>query len=653
MKHSQRKTNKTLDKKQIVQALIDSLVAIPDLDVYISKYLVTQELWTTIMKSNPSKFRYNMLCPVEGVSFEDCLSFIKKLNNLVADIYMDDPNGVPFIFKLPTEDEWGKANEGVNCFTLAEMSDESRNLIAWYADNSGGRTHPVGLKQPNALGLYDMIGNVSEWTTSTQDDKEDCFSCVGGHYSSNKGHEFFNINDWFDGRTRKERIGLRLAAQTPASIEAQRQREEAAFQEKMNIAKEAIQSILKNFVQIPGKKYLVNKFVVTEAQWHAIMMGIKIDCDVDYPITNITYDMACDFVSYINRFSEVEAAGMVIGIPTFDEWGYACLAGANGNFAFVEAGKEGDLDQMGWWCSNSNDEIHPIAQKKPNAWGLYDMYGNVWEWTSKGHHRWEEGFKDIDNPEFMCCGGCFLDSINSVNRKIERAADFHSNYIGLRLVAKFKTDYEVEHTAALEEVDILNDLFDSLVPIPGTDIMMSRYLVTQKLWDCVLWTYSNSAFKGDLNLPVENISFRDCEIFIRDLNSTQEAIKVGLQFRIPTKEEWEYACRAGSTGKYGLLANGREGTLDEMAWYVENSRYETHPVGQKMPNAWGLYDMHGNVWEYVSSPDESGYYACGGGYASSAEECASNSLNYGVATIDAVPNIGLRLVAEKMGCQNK
>lgn len=56
---------------------------------------------------------------------------------------------------------------------------------------------------------------------------------------------------------------------------------------------------------------------------------------------------------------------------------------------------------------------------------------------------------------------------------------------------------------------------------------------------------------------------------------------------------------------------------------------------------------------YVSYPDESGYYACGGGYASSAEECVSNSLNYGVATIDAVPNIRLRLVAEKRGCQNK
>lgn len=149
------------------------------------------------------------------------------------------------------------------------------------------------------------------------------------------------------------------------------------------------------------------------------------------------------------------------------------------------------------------------------------------------------------------------------------------------------------------------------------------------------------------------MTWEDAKEFIQKLNNIPEVKDTGFVFRIPTKEEWEYACRAGSTGKYGLLANGREGTLEGMAWYVENSRYETHPVGQKMPNAWGLYDMHGNVWEYVSSPDASGYYACGGGYASSTEECASNSLNYGVATIDAVPNIGLRLVAEKMGCQNK
>ena len=75
----------------------------------------------------------------------------------------------------------------------------------------------------------------------------------------------------------------------------------------------------------------------------------------------------------------------------------------------------------------------------------------------------------------------------------------------------------------------------------------------------------------------------------------------GLTFRLPTEKEWEYACRAGSTGDYCKLADGTEiteRTLGEVAWYDGNSGKKTYLVGQKKPNAFGLYDMHGNVWEW-------------------------------------------------------
>ena len=85
------------------------------------------------------------------------------------------------------------------------------------------------------------------------------------------------------------------------------------------------------------------------------------------------------------------------------------------------------------------------------------------------------------------------------------------------------------------------------------------------------------------------------------LNSMPEVKKSGLTFRLPTEKEWEYACRAASTGDYCKLADGTEitkGTLGDVAWYEDNSGKKTHPVGQKKPNAFGLYDMHGNVWEW-------------------------------------------------------
>ena len=84
----------------------------------------------------------------------------------------------------------------------------------------------------------------------------------------------------------------------------------------------------------------------------------------------------------------------------------------------------------------------------------------------------------------------------------------------------------------------------------------------------------------------------DCQEFLRRFNAKAPA---GWRFELPTETQWEYACRAGTTGAYGGT-----GSLDEMGWYDRNSGETTHPVGQKRPNAWRLRDMHGNVWEWCA-----------------------------------------------------
>ena len=124
---------------------------------------------------------------------------------------------------------------------------------------------------------------------------------------------------------------------------------------------------------------------------------------------------------------------------------------------------------------------------------------------------------------------------------------------------------------------------------------MGKYEVTQEQYQAVMGK-NPSNFKGGKN-PVEMVSWNDATDFCRKLtDKVGRASSPAKSFRLPTEAEWEYACRAGSTTRFcfGDSDNG----LDEYAWYTANSGSKTHPVGEKKPNEWGLYDMHGNVWEW-------------------------------------------------------
>ncbi len=197
--------------------------------------------------------------------------------------------------------------------------------------------------------------------------------------------------------------------------------------------------------------------------------------------------------------------------------------------------------------------------------------------------------------------------------------------------------------SVIDEADFMPELIEAapeellklegnMVAVPGRSFLMGRYEVTQALWENIMEktaTPNPSRFKGP-DLPVENVSWEDCRTFLIKLNSKPIVKLRGQIYRFPTEEEWEYACRAGAGGAYCRLANGTEvteGTLDNVAWFADNCDKQTHPVGQKEPNAFGLYDMHGNVWEWTSTEEETDRVTKGGGWNGDAGRCESSNRN--------------------------
>ena len=182
------------------------------------------------------------------------------------------------------------------------------------------------------------------------------------------------------------------------------------------------------------------------------------------------------------------------------------------------------------------------------------------------------------------------------------------------------------------------------------DYYIGKYEVTQALWKAVMGN-NPSIFKGD-NLPVEQVSWDDCQEFIDKLNSI-----TGKTFRLPTEAEWEYAARGGKKSR-GYQYSGSN-NLSDVAWYADNSGSKTHAIGSKQANELGIYDMTGNVWEWcqdwygrydgslqvnpTGAASGSGRVNRGGGWYVTARDCRSSCHVYN-SPDDRYCSLGLRLV---------
>lgn len=479
---------------------------------YIGKTEVTRQLWKAVMGEDKGNWMIDDL-PVEWVSWEECQVFIQRLNEMTGEQ-----------FRLPTEAEWEYAARGGKNAGQQYRFAGSRNYeeVAWLYLNSENRTHSVGTKKPNQLGLYDMTGNVWEWC-------QDWF----GPYSEEaqidprglreerivngeKQGKVVRGSSW-DNSTLNTRIsvregrdpnysfydcGLRLAMDGEKIGESEKEsfreldRKRKFKPAKVKWDKDSTVAKIKTAGQtivmrrVEGSRYAIGEVEVTQALWKAVM-GKKYPIEPstagnNLPMDNLSYNDCRLFLYKLDSIS-----GLHFRLPTSREWEFAAEGGAVGiryqdsinayfsqkvggkklasykdiqkqkklnearnlfrgftfgmlkekeladdatialydgpksRGAYTYAGSDVALE-VGWIAPNSQGVIHPVGKLQANELGLYDMTGNVSEWTST---QTKEG-------EMVLRGGCFLSNIDlsRISHIVTQAPQQRSEQCGMRLV---------------------------------------------------------------------------------------------------------------------------------------------------------------------------------------------------------------------------
>jgi formylglycine-generating enzyme required for sulfatase activity len=399
------------------------------------------------------------------------------------------------------------------------------------------------------------------------------------------------------------------------------------------------------------KPFYMGKYVVTQEQYEKVM-----GCNPSYfkgpkrPVEQVSWYDAQDFCRTVSG-----KTGRTVRLPTEAEWEYACRAGTTTKFSFGDS--DTVLGEYAWWAGNSRD-FNAVGTKKPNPWGLYDMHGGVWEWCQDwldavyppesaidpvgpatgtirvlrggvgggGPYDCRSANRDDDHPghryDGHVCGfrvvvaaAAPIVAVPSekplsvahndaaVNDKTKENAVYVSpvaaqTKAAVALSMPKESQLDVGDGVTLDVVLVPNGEFEmggsDEKPVHTVTITkpfyMGKYEVTQEQYEKLMGN-NPSFFKKEPKNPVDQPSWFDAETFCQKLSK-----KTGKTVRLPTEAEWEYACRAGTTTKYNFGDN--ETALGEYAWYHGNAGNTTHQVGKKKPNAWGLYDMHGNVWEW-------------------------------------------------------
>ena len=594
---------------------------------------VTQGLWNAVMGSNPSSnVGYDL--PVEKVSWDDCQVFIGKLNSYLASRLKSEGK----VFRLATEAEWEyAARGGISGGTLYAGSNTIGD-VAWYTDNAYS-THNVATKLPNEFWLYDMSGNVWEWCQDYYGsyDAADVTDPTGPATGSGRVYRGGGYNS-AAASCRVSRRGYNAATLLDGGLGLR-----LVLADAPTLQEYTVNGVTFTMIRVPAGNFTmgateeqgsytfddekpthsvgvsgfwIGQTEVTQELWKAVMgTNPSKYKDDKQPVEMVSWQDCQEFISLLNGLiaGRPELAGKMFRLPTEAEWEYAARGAQSGGTRY--AGSD-NVDAVAWYKNTTEavDAYHPmpVATKAPNSLGLYDMSGNVLEWCQDWYGEYPSTAQvnpqgPSSGSDRVARGGGWAEPATYM-RVAARAHDqpsLHSGSVGLRLVlvddpaARVFTVNGVTFTmkavpggtftmgATSEQGDYTFDDEKATHSVTLSSFWMGQTEVTQALWTAVMGS-NPSGNVGD-NLPVEKVSWEDCQAFVVKLNAL-----TGAHFRLPTEAEWEYAARGAQSG--GTKYAGSD-DIDKVAWYEVTSKV-TRQVATKLPNSLGLYDMSGNVYEW-------------------------------------------------------